>query len=607
MKIKAYELRKFGPEGSKPLDPGPNVDSRGSDLSFFEDAKQDFQQMNEGFGEDVKRRRQNVQEIGEATASGEQSTAEGVFQNVGEVVGTAGDALMRGISAIGKAITPQKQEEQVSEAVKPILESISNSETVQEATEKWQKFAEENPRAARNLGAAFNIGEVATEVGGGALLGKVLNRGIRGGAKVVRDSAGKVKDILPDRRNIQTVEGVFTQADMNLKQLAPNERRELLPDGDKELIDARIAAEESLPTQTFQQKYINMEPSMQRVYEEAGKDKVADYLNITVTANADLKGPQNVMRFAGDKAREQVDVIQKKLDDPGTEIGQTRRKLANIEAPIDEIRKIENNFRNELEKINLTIKSGDVVPKRNAPTASIKQGDINALNALYKDILVAKESPKLKNLVDLRIQFDDRIKFDKRAQEVTNNVDGVARKVRGDIAETMEKVVGKDQAANVKEYSEVMKVLNELRSWTDRRAGGEYIMGSVVSSRGGEIDDVLRKVKEMTGYDLKEDALIVNDLVDRFGNFTQRSRFRNQIKDAGVDVAKDAFGAARGEPGALLNLGRQAVDRFIDEEDVIRQTSRTNANSTPPTDLPGDNTPGGSATKAPDGGGTPTN
>jgi len=32
-----------------------------------------------------------------------------------------------------------------------------------------------------------------------------------------------------------------------------------------------------------------------------------------------------------------------------------------------------------------------------------------------------------------------------------------------------------------------------------------------------------------------------------------------------------------------------------------------NANSTPPNDLPGDNTPGGSATKAPDGGGTPTN
>jgi len=637
MKIKAYELRKFGPEGSKPLDPGPNVDSRGSDLSFFEDAKQDFQEeVVQGFGEDVKRRRQNVQETREATASGEQSTAEGVFQNVGQVVGTAGDALMRGISAIGKAITPQKQEEQVSEAVKPILESISNSETVQEATEKWQKFAEENPRAARNLGATFNIGEAVFDVGLGGLVGTGVKTAKNAGKEIVQEGiergTRKMASIFQPGKTFNSADEVFEEASKvidNVPEGRTGDATGLAPDanplaGDPALRAAREAAEADLPSTTIQEKFINMQPEMRKVYDDADPNLVADYMNATALKNADVTNPStpSVMEFGGDQVRAQLDEINSLLEAPGNEIGQFRTKYATVKAPVDELKKIGDAFVSELDKLNLTIKNagkgGSVTVKANKKgleqTAS--QADIKVLNDLYQGLKTTSQSPTLDNLVDLRNTFDNKINFGKSAQEVSGSVDPLSRTVRAQIADSMKEMVGRQNASQVDRYAEVMKAKQVLEDFTGRRAGGEYLLRLALSGRGGEAAQVMQTVLDLTGRNLMIDAKVMTDMINRFANDSQKTLFSQGIKNAGIETIQEITGAARGDLGSVANLLRRGVESTIDEADVIMRAANTkapgrmptkNANSTPPTDLPGDNTPGGSATKAPDGGGTPTN
>jgi len=257
-----------------------------------------------------------------------------------------------------------------------------------------------------------------------------------------------------------------------------------------------------------------------------------------------------VMEHATKYTDDAVTKMEKLLNETGGEIGSFRKKISTYEANIDQVTKIESSFNSELSKLNLEVKNGQVVQKAGTVKRVGSDNDIKVLNEIYGELLTVKENPNLEKIIDLRNIFDKKINFEKTAREVSNSLDPLSRQVRSSIATEAANIVGKSEAANLTKYSEFMDAFSELKSYTDRRAGGEYLLRLVLSGRGGEARRLIQTIKDYTGIDLMDHAVMSTLATDLIGNASQKNLFRQEISKAGLD----AYAAATGDPKGLLNF-----------------------------------------------------
>lgn len=127
------------------------------------------------FGEDLSKRKAIAEEIIRASSEGEQSYAEGILQMVGKVgVGGVFDFIQQGLTSLARgasAITPDPLEERLKESATNVGRTFLNTpigqlglKAAQEGVPAYQEFAEENPRAARNIESVVNIGLLVAPV-----------------------------------------------------------------------------------------------------------------------------------------------------------------------------------------------------------------------------------------------------------------------------------------------------------------------------------------------------------------------------------------------------------------------------------------------------------
>lgn len=164
---------------------------------------------------DFETRRGELEEIKRATASGEQTLAEGVFQVIGKVgAGSVLDVLGEGaVSAIEglSAITPDIIEDPLIETATKLTHEFLNTDlgksglkAAQKGFAEWSNFAEENPRAARNIESVVDIGLLVSPVKGRAKIkSKPTLAGIagekmaaRGAAQTARQKADFIDDLV---------------------------------------------------------------------------------------------------------------------------------------------------------------------------------------------------------------------------------------------------------------------------------------------------------------------------------------------------------------------------------------------------------------------------
>jgi len=181
---------------------------------------------------------------------------------------------------------------------------------------------------------------------------------------------------------------------------------------------------------------------------------------------------------------------------------------------------------------------------------------------LYNDLKTVKQSPDLERLIDLRQLFDSKINFAKASRDVSSSLDPLSRSVRSSIAETAKKIVGKSEAANVQKYADFMEGYNALRGFTDKRTGAEFLLKQALSERGRLPREVMNAVKEFTGVDLMDDAVMAIIATDLIGNTRQKGLFRQEITKAGLDVNAILSGD-KGAVSALIDWGK---GKLIDEE-----------------------------------------
>jgi hypothetical protein len=120
---------------------------------------------------DIRTRSTNVASSRTMVDSGRQTLLEGGLQTAGQMAGLAGDVVTRG----AEALTPNF----IKEPLTRLTEKVAQTEPVQDAVGAYTKWAETNPRAAKDLEAIINIGSLI----GGAKVASKTGEAVLSGAK----------------------------------------------------------------------------------------------------------------------------------------------------------------------------------------------------------------------------------------------------------------------------------------------------------------------------------------------------------------------------------------------------------------------------------------
>jgi len=496
--------------------------------SRFADAGEDVATAFKEAQTDVKTRGGNITKSVQAGMRGEQTPIETGLQIGGESVLGLTDLAFRGAQAAVKPFMSQEEEENLAETVGGAVEKTG-----------IPKFYEGlSDRTKRNLAPFQALAELAP-------------------IKIPSIFKGKGKGAVSPSLEVQAIDDVIETASKSLKRqaddvkLTPRQREE--------------AAQASL---TFQEKYIGLTPDIKKRLGEMGPDKLQEYLDAVHLRNIDDTVP-TPFEHGGNVVAKTEGILQTKLNDTGSGIGQTREKLATVQLSNPQVVRINNAFGDELSRLKLEIVDGKIVrtPGKITP---VESGDVRALQSLLEDLKRFKQSPTVANAIDLRKNFDGKIKFGKSAREVSNNVDGVSRGVRKTIAKEAATTVGKQNAAELAKYSDFMDAYGDLQSFTNRAAGGEYLLRLVLSGRGGEARKLIQTIKEYTGVDLMNDATAMKIATEMLGNEQTKNLFRQEVTRAGYDAGAVLTGSPT---GVLSVVGKRLLDYGINPEDVLKSVA----------------------------------
>lgn len=421
----------------------------------------------------------------------------------------------------------------------PIVKKGLETDTAQDVISYLDKFNKDN------RGLPSDILEILTTVVGAKELTAPAKAAFTEAKTAVRAAGETLSDFLKPAAK-EVADEVIEQAPKTATQLT------------------REAVEAAAPRLTLGERAIGITTDVKGRLQEAGEDLTKTYIDIAKTRNAsdtiiDAAGKRTPAPtpygFAAQRAQTAAEELQKLASDTGGVIGKTRERLSSYRAPVDDIARIENKLVSEAEKMGLTIKNGEVSRLRGIQTAS--EGDIKALQTIYDNLKVVKESQKLPDLIEFRSAVDQNIKFGKRASEVSDAIDPLSRALRREVADVAAKVVGKTEAAELAKFSDFMDALSDLRSFTDRQAGGEYLLRLLQSGRGDEARRLVNTIREYTGIDLMNDATLMTLTTDLIGNAAQKNLFRQDITKAGGDVQAILSGSP-------TTIGARALERGID-------------------------------------------
>lgn len=157
-------------------------------------------------------RGKQLQEFEAETAAGNQTIPELYLQKTGNAAGLLNDIVGEGFKSVGHGlsyITPDYIEQPVKDAGKYVASTLGDTHlgrtaigAADEVSQAYRDFAQNNPRAARNVEAALNIGMAAPVAG--ALKGTAV-----AGSNIATRGAGAVVDAARSGKN--SIQKVFTR------------------------------------------------------------------------------------------------------------------------------------------------------------------------------------------------------------------------------------------------------------------------------------------------------------------------------------------------------------------------------------------------------------
>jgi len=548
---------------------------------FLQETKEDFQQSFQGSVEAVKRGVETRQEARQQVADSEISPFAATVKTIGGGLRAGAEVVGQGFLGVGKALLPQEAEDAIGGAVKGVAGSIAESKPVQELINRYEVLS---PEKKALVDGTLGIAEGFTAMFGVKPAIEAVKGGITPAISQIRATTGSLF-----RRATDSIDDVVAQADDALRSVgktaetAPTRVQVDLDSVNKQLdklieqgktAEARALAEQTASGLSLKEKWAGIRPDIkQRI--QGKSELMQEYFDVAHARNVNDTLP-TIYEYGGNFARQATDKMEELLNKTGVDIGAVRKRLGSNVAPGKAVSEIETSFTRELQRLNLRIgvtKTGQPIIERIPNTVSRLEaaGDLRVINDLYNEWLIVKNNPTLTNLIDLRNNFDGTINFGKAQREVSGAVDPLSRKLRTVVRDTANEIVGPDSANDLKKYSEFMDAYSDIKSYTDRRAGGEYLLRLVLSGRGGEARQIVQTIKEHTGIDLLDHATMMQIATELVGNDAQKNLFRQEISKAGLDVSR----LLRGDPtGAAATLYEKAMDRIINPEKTFLEAAQ---------------------------------
>lgn len=468
----------------------------------------------EGVRSSFAERTENQQEALGKSIDGEQGLASGLLQAAGQGAAFLGDV---GFEA-AKAITPEPVQELVGSAV----ETVAQTQPVQDIAERYEAWKTLNPEAAANLEAAVNIGSIlpgtaagvkTTQVGGKAV-GTAAKTGTRAAKEAVEAVGEKVTNaITPMEKGVETVL-----------------RNTEIPKGD-------------------------MRAKFER-YASQAEQAVRDYSQPTP------------LELAGNEAASALKTLQTKLKEAGT--AKTAALGENASKAVSNIGSFRAALRDQLRErvgVNLVVKDGklgiETAAGRASKIAFDKADNELVLNA-YRALAKLGKSPTVQQVDDTIDSLQDLLFKRKQlgAVPVNGQVESVLKNITKQLNDGVKKVAGENYTKANAEYARLKGTFDKLNKALGEEGNkGASLMKQLFSPSGTAPRKLFETIKKETGIDLVQEATIAKFVMENIGDVRQASLLEQVLKgnvapttgvgligkamDFIVDKATDPLGKAK--------------------------------------------------------------
>lgn len=508
-------------------------------------------------------RGRNMGDIFNATLRGDQSLSEGVMQTAGQGAGYLGDIIGAGITKLGQGvsyITPDVVEDEVMTQLgiffdQPLMQM--GKEALQAGGEAWNRFSEENPRAARNIAAVTNIAGVGVPT--------------RLAAPSVARTASRVE--LPSTTRAREAQASMEQGGIEATRdiTAPYRLEERPPASWKEGVQdvsaagTEIPLERRIPSQEGQvlspERRLVKNPAQQQAIKQgfdeglvamireaspADRRNMLESLSIMerATGNKKFSMLNRTTDVAGKSMLKRYKAIEEANKKAGRSIDRyARNNLKNqyvdFEAPV-------NNFEANLNDMGITLKD-DLTLDFSGSTIEGLAGAERILNQMVKRMrsprdMTAYEVHTFKKFID------DQVTYGKQVEGLSGQAERAIKQLRRELDEVLDRNFEGYNQANT-QYAETIRAMDDFQSVMGRTidmsspnaatAIGTKLrgLGSNVQSRGRLLDSLNEMQTLGNKYSGGFDDDVINQAaftmeLDRLFGTKADTSFAGQISEA---------------------------------------------------------------------------
>lgn len=448
-------------------------------------------------GSDLSKRVSNVKEIfsdakeDNGVASGFFRPLESGIRAVGQVAGGVGDVIgQAGVS--GFRALPDSIENPIRQVGRDVMQTGAG-ETIGQAAQKYENWAQKNPRAAKDLEGIVNIASLLP-VGKGA---QVAGKGAVAGTKAVGRGAVRAGEGVADLGRL----GMTKAADV----VSPIER----------------GVQTVLTNSTELPKQADVISKLSKYTDQAQK-AITDYSEITP------------MEIAGREGESALKNLQNQLKAVGTQKKTVTKSIGDT--PVGEIvNDSRKTIRTELrERAGMTFtKDGEIRNAKGRISTISDPADLKLLKDVDTLLTRVAQKPTFQR-VDDAVDYMQDLLFKRQgltAIPVNKNVEGIIKKAVKELNDNLKEIGGKEYRALNTKYSNRKRVFDNLNKALGVEGNkGAALMKQLFSPNGTASRKLFKAIKDYTGVDLVQEATLAKFAMENIGDVRQASLLEQVLK-----------------------------------------------------------------------------
>ena len=282
------------------------------------------------------------------------------------------------------------------------------------------------------------------------------------------------------------------------------------------------------------------------------------YMTAAKNRATDVRAP-SALGLAADSLDQAASKVDESVAKAGSIVGAAKKGLSDL--PVPDINNVVKDFETRASE-DFGAFSG---PSRMTSLSTADQGRLQEIYNGLKQI--GGNETTARTVSDLMNKIDNQINYGKASYAGgLDPLSGFLLKTRGALNDVLRQSSPDFAKAN-DTFSVLKSVQNEINSMAGtQNQRGELLMKRVFSGdKSGQVQDLFNKIKQITGTDLVNDAVLAKYAVDTVGDASQKSLLQQTIE--GV-----VAGHAQGILPTILNMARSAAVRtFANPEAVGRK------------------------------------